>query len=110
MMCNKNNFRGFPLFLSLSLACFGNAYAAGFALIEMNAAGQGNAYAGAAAIANDASTVYFNPAGMMHLEGEQLAVALHYIDPSSDFENDGSSLASALGPPPTGRARRRSDR
>ena len=39
--------------------------AAGFALIETNARGQGNAYAGAAAHTPDASTIFFNPAGMM---------------------------------------------
>ena len=40
------------------------AHAAGFALIEQNASGMGNAYAGGSAIAEDASTIYFNPAGM----------------------------------------------
>jgi len=34
----------------------------GFALIEQGAAGLGNAYAGAAAVSQDASTVWFNPA------------------------------------------------
>jgi len=34
------------------------AQAAGFALIEQNASGIGNAYAGAAAIAEDASTIF----------------------------------------------------
>ena len=76
----------------------GTLQAAGFALIEMNASGQGNAYAGAAVGTNDASTVFFNPAGLMNFEGDQLVIVGHYIAPSADFENDGSSLASALGP------------
>ena len=82
----------------VTLASAGSAHAAGFALIEVNATGQGNAYAGAAAATNNASTIFFNPAGMMNLEGEQLVLAAHYIDTSSDFENDGSTLAPALGP------------
>ena len=42
----------------------GSARAAGFQLIEQNASGLGNAYAGQAATAEDASAVYFNPAGL----------------------------------------------
>ncbi len=42
----------------------GLASAAGFALIEQSGSGMGNAYAGAAATAEDASTIFFNPAGM----------------------------------------------
>jgi long-chain fatty acid transport protein len=83
----------FVLASLLSTGSIGSAYASGFALIEMNANGQGNAYAGAAAHTPNASTVYFNPAGMMNLEGEQLSIASHYIDPSSDFDNQGSKLA-----------------
>jgi long-chain fatty acid transport protein len=37
------------------------AQGAGFALIEQNASGLGNAYAGQAAVAEDASTIFFNP-------------------------------------------------
>jgi long-chain fatty acid transport protein len=57
----------------------------------MNARGQGNAYAGAAAHTPDASTVYFNPAGMMMLDQDQVAGALHLILPESSFNNDGST-------------------
>ncbi len=91
----------FILALLLSWGSFGAAYASGFALIEVNASGQGNAYAGAAAHTNNASTIFFNPAGMMNLEHEQLSFVAHVIDPSSDFDNDGSSLPAALGTPQT---------
>ncbi len=73
----------------LSLICLmlvgGGAHAAGFALIEQNASGLGNAFAGQAAVADDASTIFFNPAGMSHLEGRQFAVAGHYIQPLANF-------------------------
>jgi len=64
--------------------------ASGFALIENSASGQGNAFAGAAAVAEDASTIWFNPAGMSKLKGNQLVVAGHIIVPKSDFTNGNS--------------------
>jgi long-chain fatty acid transport protein len=67
------------------LAMSGSVAASGFALIEQNASGLGNAYAGGAAIAEDASTVFFNPAGMTRLSGKQVVVAGHLINPSAKF-------------------------
>jgi long-chain fatty acid transport protein len=63
----------------------GLADAAGFALIEQNASGLGNAYAGAAAVAADASTVYFNPAGMTQLPDRQVVVAGQFIGLGTEF-------------------------
>lgn len=60
------------------------ALGAGFALIEQSVTGLGTAFSGAAG-AQDASTVYFNPAGMTLLEGTQAVGALHYISPSAKF-------------------------
>ena len=97
-------FYGVVLALCALLNLFNAAHASGFALIELNASGQGNAYAGAAAGTNNASTVYFNPSGMMRLDSDQLVIAGHFIEPSSSFSNNGSSLApiyaTALAPPP----------
>lgn len=61
------------------------ASAAGFALIEQNASGIGNAYAGAAAVAQDASTIYFNPAGMTRLPDRQVVMAGHLIKAQAEF-------------------------
>ena len=47
-------------------------YAAGFALIEQSASGMGNAFAGGGSVAEDASTIYFNPAGMTYIEGTRM--------------------------------------
>lgn len=70
----------------LTLAgCTHLAHAAGFSLIEQNASGLGNAYAGAAAVAEDASTIYFNPAGMTLLPDRQLVVVGHLIKPKMEF-------------------------
>ncbi len=78
------------------------ASAAGFALIEQSASGMGNAFAGAAATAEDASTVFFNPAGMSRLEGKQITVGAHLIDLSAKFSNTGSSKPAAIVTNPLG--------
>lgn len=69
-----------------------NVNAAGFAIAENSASGMGSAFAGAAATAEDASTTYFNPAGLSKLEGSQIIVAGHYVAPTSSFTNNGSAL------------------
>ncbi len=78
------------------------AHGAGFALIEQNASGMGNAYAGAAAVAEDASTIYFNPAGMSLLEGNQFSAAGHAIILGAEFSGTGTKPAGLppLGPGP----------
>ena len=65
--------------------CTQFVHAAGFALIEQNASGLGNAYAGQAAAATDASTIFFNPAGMTYLPDRQLVLVGHLIKPEAEF-------------------------
>jgi long-chain fatty acid transport protein len=69
------------------------AYASGFQLVEQNGSGMGNAYSGQAAAAEDASTVFWNPAGLTRLPGLQVVAALNFIRPISDFDNRGSTPA-----------------
>lgn len=69
------------------------SHAAGFALIEQSGSGLGNAFAGGAAGAEDASTIFFNPAGMTYLPDNQLVIAAHAIRPSADFNDNGSHHA-----------------
>jgi long-chain fatty acid transport protein len=73
----------------------GNAGASGFQLLEQNASGIGNAFAGSAAVAEDASTVFFNPAGMAYLTPGKthLAVGLDLIKPQAKFSDRGSVAA-----------------
>jgi long-chain fatty acid transport protein len=70
---------------SALLVMSSGAVASGFALIEQSASGMGNAFAGGAASAEDASTVFFNPAGMSRLEANQYAIAVHAITPSAKY-------------------------
>ena len=83
-------FRGTLLAVVVGSALAGEAGAAGFALIEQNAGGLGNAYAGQAAAAEDASTIWFKPAGMIRLPGRQTVGALTAVKPSSKFSIDGN--------------------
>ncbi len=66
------------------------AFGSAFALQEQSASGLGNAYAGGAAAAEDASTVWSNPAGMSMLPGIQVVAAVNGIFPSAKFSNNGS--------------------
>ena len=74
------------------------AAAAGFSLVEQSGSGMGNAFAGGAASAEGASTIYYNPAGMSRLKGKQLAVALHAIRPSAAFTPSATAQAATLQP------------
>ena len=86
----------FPVLVLLG-AYAGGAGASGFALTEQNASGLGNAYAGQAASAQDASTVFFNPAGLTHLQGNQFVLVGNLLYPSAKFQdNGGSGVAAAL--------------
>lgn len=69
------------------------AFSAGFFLQENNASGLGNAYAGGAAAAEDASTVWWNPAGMTRVKQREVVQAIHIITPSNKFRDDGSVAA-----------------
>lgn len=88
---------GFPFALAVvgsACAVFcAPAFAAGFQLNESSASGLGNAFAGGAAAAQDASTVWTNPAGMARAQGNQLVGVIHLITPSIKFQNEFSAPA-----------------
>lgn len=76
---------------AVMLAAFsGVASASGFQLMEQNASGIGNAYAGSAAVAENASTIYYNPAGMTQLQGINVSGGVTAIRPSYKFSDNGS--------------------
>ncbi len=81
----------------LLLAVSSPLYASGFALIEQSVTGLGNAFAGAAASAEDASTIFYNPAGLTLLEGQQVIGGVHMVVPSAKFNLD--SATNILGAP-----------
>jgi long-chain fatty acid transport protein len=71
----------------------GQAYGSAFALQEQSGSGLGNAFAGGAAAAEDASTIFTNPAGMSRLAGIQAVAAGSGICPSAKFSDTGSQPA-----------------
>lgn len=69
------------------------SYSAAFGIAENSALGIGNAFAGGAASAEDASTIWYNPAGMTRIKDNQMVVGGHLIAPSFDFNDEGSTNA-----------------
>lgn len=73
------------------------SYAGGFGIGTKSGSGTGNAFSGGAAVADDASVVWSNPAGMTALPlGKHVTGALHIVRPSFKFQNGGSTGAFAL--------------
>ncbi|MFY2161188.1 outer membrane protein transport protein [Vibrio alginolyticus] len=70
------------------LGATGMANAAGFQLAEYSATGLGRAYAGEAAMADNASAQWRNPAMLTYLEGTQVSVGAIYVNPNIDIEGD----------------------
>ena len=76
---------------ALSLAFAPRAHGSAFQLVPQGVSGLGNAYAGAAAVAEDAATVWWNPAGMARLlPGKHLLLGGHLVLPSTEFTNNGA--------------------
>ncbi|HEY7639848.1 MAG TPA: outer membrane protein transport protein [Steroidobacteraceae bacterium] len=71
------------------------AGASGFALLEQSASRLGTAFAGTAAAADDATTLFFNPAGMTALSQSEGVISASGIDIGSQFRNDNSVPAFA---------------
>ncbi len=90
-----------PLFIGVQALLPQVSQAAGFQLTSQNASGLGSVFAGQAALADDASTVWFNPAGMAFLDDpRQAVVAGQYVKSRSDFSSSGSCtpyLGTAVG-------------
>ena len=63
-----------PLIMAITLALSTSALASGFQIWEQSAAGTGDYHAGGAAEANDASTEFYNPAGLVRLKHPQVSL------------------------------------
>lgn len=71
----------------------GQAYGAAFALQENSGSGLGNAFAGGAAVADDVSSMWSNPATLSKRMTMEAAGALHIVTPSIKFHDGGSGPA-----------------
>lgn len=72
--------------LALGLAS-SQLLAAGFALNEQSISGMGTGFAGRSSSADDASTVFGNPAGMSRIKREQISVGAAAVIAKTDIDN-----------------------
>jgi long-chain fatty acid transport protein len=79
--------------LALLAATTQEGRAAAFFLQEQSTRGIGRANAGSAAVADDATTIFFNPAGLTELSEPQAAVGAHLLMPQADVGDRGSTAA-----------------
>lgn len=81
--------------LAAGVACASSAaHAGGFGLLLNSAAVQGNAFSSGGAAA-DASTVWYNPAGMAKLDGNRFTGNVSAVDTSFRYHDGGSTGAFA---------------
>lgn len=73
------------------------AAAVGFELLEQSAESQGASHAGTAARADDPSMLFFNPASMGSLPGNQVAISFTLIAPSAHQDRASLRASSAIG-------------
>jgi long-chain fatty acid transport protein len=100
MTLRRSSFRLLALILTFGVAALpAPAFASGFQLIEQNASGLGNAYAGQAAGVKNASAIYFNPAALTRVKGWNLVASVEPIGVGADFTNVASTVPSAGGAP-----------
>lgn len=81
---------------SLALAVAGAStysLAGGFAINEQSVSGMGTAFAGRSSSADDASTVFGNPAGMSRLKREQVSGGVALLDAKTDIDHGRGSVS-----------------
>ena len=69
------------------------AVSSSFGLLEQSSSRLGTAFAGTAAAADDATTLFYNPAGLTQLESAEVTLVASGIYIESSFENAGSQPA-----------------
>ncbi|QJR80727.1 long-chain fatty acid transporter [Alteromonas pelagimontana] len=91
---NKIKFLPACLCLTLSTAVSHQAMAAGFQVNEHSANGLGRAFAGQAAMPENASVLATNPAAITVFDAPSFSAGINYIDPNVDIDGE---LVSTLG-------------
>mgnify|MGYP001014185737 CR=1 FL=1 len=96
-MSKRLNFQRLFLLMSAAgtLGFTSHAMAAAYQLWEQDGASIGNYHAGRAAEAPDASTAYYNPAGLIRIKNQQVVFALDPV--LTDFKFNGTMNVSTAG-------------
>jgi long-chain fatty acid transport protein len=102
-MTNRRlTFRLLALALTFGVAALPTpAFASGFQLVEQNASGLGNAYAGQAAGVKNATAISFNPAALTRVPGWNVVVSVEPIGLGTTFADSGSTrpfVSTSAGP------------
>jgi long-chain fatty acid transport protein len=88
------------LMIAFSSFVAGNAIAAGYQVWEQNAGGVGDYHAGGAAESDDATTTYYNPAGLVRIKKSQVVMGITGVDTNIRYKgtiNDDTMYPSNLG-------------
>ena len=93
---NKNLLKS-ALALSVAFAST-QLFAGGFALNEQSVSSMGTGFAGRSSSADDASTVYGNPAGMSRLKQNEVSFGATYLDAKSTIKDASSTQFGADNP------------
>ena len=92
---NKNNIT-LALAITAAMGISSHAAAAGFQLAEYSATGLGRAFAGEAAMADNASAQFRNPAMLTYLKGIQVSTGAIYVDPNIDIAGTHSGITGGI--------------
>ncbi|WP_188052097.1 outer membrane protein transport protein [Azospirillum sp. Sh1] len=84
--------------MTVVVTAAGRTHAAGFQLREQSSEGLGNAHAGSAAKAYNLSTIWYNPAGMTRLSGNQTGTSITGVLPKVKFsgQNTGAGYSGTV--------------
>jgi long-chain fatty acid transport protein len=80
----------------MQFAATHEAAASGFMVRENSAESLATAYGGNGSRADEASTVFNNPAGMMHLQGDEVQLGTGVVFPSIRFNGSATVLGTAI--------------
>lgn len=80
--------------VALLFGAAGEANAAGFFIQGQSISNIGSAFAGSASNPRDASVIFFNPAGMTHLDGAQINIGAAGLITHVEVEDKGSTVNS----------------
>jgi len=75
------------------MAASSHSLASGFALNEQSVSGLGTSFAGRSSAADDATTVFGNPAGMARLKREQISGGFALLNAKADIDDASGSFA-----------------
>jgi long-chain fatty acid transport protein len=100
MARRRSSFKLLALILTFGVAALpAPVFASGFQLVEQNASGLGNSFAGQAAGVKNASAIYFNPAALTRVTGWNFVASVEPIGVGLTFADSGSTVPSAGGAP-----------